>query len=349
MQVEPGKLLVVDDNRLNRLKLSRGLELQGHRVVLAEHGMEALALLASEAVDLVLLDIMMPEMDGFQVLERMKADADLRDLPVIVISALDEMESIVRCIQMGAEDYLLKPFDPVLLRARINACLEKKRLRDAVVQQLDFIREIFGKYVPKDIAATLIENRGQLAPKRTVATVLYSDIESFTSTAERIPPEQLFQMLNEYFPAVVEPITRHGGVVNQFIGDAILATFNIPMEDEQHADHAVQAAMEIQQALHQRRFAGLPVRTRIGINTGPVIAGNVGSGERFSYTVYGDAVNVAARLEQLNKAHDSLVLVSGFTRDRLLGSFPLSGIGETAIRGKAEAVPLYRLDWQPEP
>jgi signal transduction histidine kinase len=130
MAAERGHVLVVDDNRVNRLKLSLGLEQQGHTVGLAEDGAQALDALRGEAFDVVLLDIVMPGMDGYQVLERVKADPELRDIPVIVISALDEMDSVVRSIEMGAEDYLSKPFDPVLLRARLNSCLQKKRLRD---------------------------------------------------------------------------------------------------------------------------------------------------------------------------------------------------------------------------
>jgi len=166
MQVEPGRILVVDDNRMNRLKLSRGLELQGHTVVVAEDGPQALALLASEAVDVVLLDIMMPDMDGFQVLERIKADPALRALSVIMVSALDEMESIVKCVQMGAEDYLLKPFDPVLLRTRLDACLERLRLRATVARQRAFIRATLGDELSEDRLDSLIEHQASVSPGR---------------------------------------------------------------------------------------------------------------------------------------------------------------------------------------
>ena len=130
MATEKGKILVVDDNRMNRITLSRSVEQQGHVVSLAEDGHQALELLRSEEFDVVLLDIIMPEMDGYQVLDRVKSNPDTRDIPVIVISALDEIDSAVRCIEIGAEDYLPKPFNPVLLRARLNASLEKKNLRD---------------------------------------------------------------------------------------------------------------------------------------------------------------------------------------------------------------------------
>ena len=336
-----GHVLVVDDNRLNRLKLARGLEQQGYAVNTAENGREALEMLRSTSFELLLLDIMMPEMDGFQVLEEMKSDPDLRDIPVIVISALEEMDSVVKCIEMGAEDHMPKPFDPTLLNARIGASLEKKRLRDEVVEQLNFIRDIFGKYVPESIAKQIVAGKGILEPTQTTATILYTDIESFTSIAESIPPKQVVQMLNEYFPAVIEPITRYGGVVNQFQGDAMLVTFNIPIQDSQHADHAVNAALEIQELLKGTTFAGVALRTRIGINTGEVIAGNVGAGDRINYTVHGDAVNLAARLEQLNKQHGTLVLISESTVALLNGVYPIEPLGEVEIRGKTQSVRIF--------
>jgi signal transduction histidine kinase len=144
MAEEQGHILVVDDNRMNRIKLSRSLEQQGHQVGLAEDGRQALEMLRAEAFDVVLLDIIMPGLDGYQVLEHIKAEPELRDVPVIVISALDELDSVVRCIEMGAEDYLPKPFSPVLLRARLNASLQKKKLRDlekAYLQQEVMLRQ----------------------------------------------------------------------------------------------------------------------------------------------------------------------------------------------------------------
>ena len=165
------------------------------------------------------------------------------------------------------------------------------------MRQLAVIREVFGKYVPASVAAQVVADQGQLKPTHATATILYSDIEAFTSIAETMPPEQVLYMLNEYFPAVIEPVEKYGGIVNQFQGDAMLITFNVPVADTEHADHAVRAALEMQRAVDGKQFAGVQLKTRIGIATGKVIAGNVGSGERINYTVHGDAVNLAARLE----------------------------------------------------
>lgn len=332
-----GHVLVVDDDALNRLQLLQGLKQQGYSTAQAEDGEQALEILAEMSFDLVILDILMPKLDGFEVLRRMKDNGVLRDIPVIVISALDEMDSVVRCIKMGAEDHLSKPFDPTLLEARVSACLEKKQLRETIVRTL-------GKYVPESVAASIIRDEGTLEPTRTLATVLFSDIENFTSIAESMPPERVFQMLNEYFPAVVEPIIDHGGVVNQFQGDAMLVTFNVPVEDPNHADNAVKAAAAIQSVVTDKTFAGVSLRTRIGINTGEVIAGNVGAGSRYNYTVHGDAVNSAARLEQLNKEYGTNSIISESTKSLLQNDYSIEAIGEVPIRGKRESLRIFRLD-----
>ena len=221
--------------------------------------------------------------------------------------------------------------------------IESVRLFREVNRQFAIIREVFGKYVPENIAEAIVAGTGLLEPVQTTATILYSDLEGFTEIVEDMPPDRVVQMLNEYFPAVIEPINRNGGVVNQFQGDAMLVTFNVPVEDSRHADRAVETAREIIEVVERQRFAGIALRTRIGINTGTVVAGNVGSGDRINYTVHGDAVNLAARLEQLNKEYGTSVLVSGNTVSLLDGNYPLEPIGVVSIRGKHKAVELFRL------
>ena len=344
MENARGHVLVVDDDPLNRLQLLQGLKQQGYSTDQAEDGEQALHAMAKQRYDAVILDILMPKLDGFEVLRSMKDDGALRDIPVIVISALDEMENVVKCIRMGAEDHLAKPFDPTLLEARVGACLEKRRMRQAIVRTL-------GKYVPETVADAIIRDQGALQPDRTTATVLFSDIENFTSIAESMPPDQVFRMLNEYFPAVVRPVIDQGGVVNQFQGDAMLVTFNVPVGDPMHADKAVRAASAMQSAVSGSKFAGVTLRTRIGINTGEVIAGNVGTGTRYNYTVHGDAVNSAARLEQLNKEFGTRTIVSESTVELLEDDYPLEAIGgggggggEVPIRGKQKSLQIFKLN-----
>src|SRR5882724_8857253 len=224
---QSGRLLVVDDNRVNRLLLGRALEQLGHTVTFAENGREALVTLAKRPVDLVLLDIEMPEMDGYQVLAALAADPRLRDLPVVMMSSVEEVDSVARCIEMGAEDYLFKPVNPVLLRARVGASLEKKRLRDRQ-------RELFRQFATAEVAEELLKTGLTLGGKHVEASVMFSDIRAFTSLTEARSPVETIELLNSYYTLMFDAIGGHGGIVNQMLGDGLMAIFGAPLP---HADH----------------------------------------------------------------------------------------------------------------
>jgi CheY-like chemotaxis protein len=217
----PGSILIADDNRVNRLMLARGLEQEGHTVGFAEHGVEALDLLRQQSFDLLLLDVLMPELDGYEVLAKLKDDPVLRDIPVIVTSALDELDSVVRCLEMGAEDYLTKPVNPVLLNARINASLEKKRLRD---QQ----RELISKFATKEVADDLLTSGFSLGGQYVEASAMFCDIRSFTTISESRDPAETIELLNDYYLLMMDAIMGEGGIVNQMIGDGLMAIFGAP-------------------------------------------------------------------------------------------------------------------------
>jgi adenylate cyclase len=208
----PARLLVVDDNKVNRLLLTRSLEVQGHSVASAENGRVALEMLRRESFDLLLLDMEMPEMDGFQVLEQLVNDRQLHDLPVIVTSSLEGIDNVVRCIELGAEDYLSKPVNPVLLKARIGASLEKKHLRD---QQKELVR----RFATPEVAQDLQNSGFSLGGKRVHASVMFSDIRNFTALAESQPPEETIELLNTYYALMFDAINSHGGVVTLMMGD----------------------------------------------------------------------------------------------------------------------------------
>lgn len=316
----------------------------GHEAEQAENGAVALEMMKAEPFDLILLDIVMPVMDGHEVLRVMQAHEVLRSIPVIVISASAEVADAILCIQNGAEDYLPKPFDPVLLKARIGSSLAKKRLNDAVRKHMEFIRDILGKFVPDTVVNQIVESKGDLKPARALATVMMTDVVGFTRIVESHPPERVLEMLNSYFRAILDPITRHGGIVNNFEGDAVMALFNVPIADADHADRAVQAALEINEATVNQKFAGIELPTRIGIDTGEVIAGNVGDGTRLTYTVVGNTVNTAARLEQLNKELNSRVTISGATLSLLKQKYPLREAGTTTLRGLSDPIQISILD-----
>ncbi|MBI3375410.1 MAG: HAMP domain-containing protein [Betaproteobacteria bacterium] len=219
-----------------------------------------------------------------------------------------------------------------MLTERFNRMIEQ-------LSEKEFQRQTFGRYVPKHIANAIVENRGALAPQQRVATILFTDIQDFTRIAERLPPDQLVSLLNEYFSQVVEIVERHGGVVTQFQGDALLVVYNVPIEDPAHAANAVCAALEIESAINHRRFGdGVEFITRVGINTGLVVAGPVGAENRLIYTVHGDAVNLAARLEALNKELGTRILVAESTRELAGRGFAFTALGEVSVRGRSEPV-----------
>ena len=296
---ESGSILVVDDNDINRDLLSRYLERQGHTVQVADNGRLALEMIATGAFDLVLLDIMMPELNGYQVLQHLKQSETWRDLPVIMISALDEIDSAVRCIELGAEDYLRKPFNPVLLRARVQACLEKKRLRDLKVAQQRqltelnaalelrnrFIRQTFGSYLSDEIVDAILEKGGlKIGGEKRRATILMADLRGFTSLSERLAAEDVVAMINIYLETMTEIIQKYQGTIDEFIGDGILVIFGAPILRPDDPQRAVACAVEMQLAMtsvnERNRQAGYPeVALGIGINTGEVVMGNIGSQE----------------------------------------------------------------------
>jgi adenylate cyclase len=314
---ESGSILVVDDNGINRDLLSRYLERQGHAVQVAHNGRQALEMIATGAFDLVLLDIAMPGLTGYEVLQNLKSSETWRDLPVIMISALDEMDLVIRCIELGAEDYLPKPFNPVLLRNRVGDFLEKKRLRELEGEQQRklhelntalelrnrFIRETFGSYLSDEIVDTILEKGGlKIGGEKRRATILMADLRGFTSISERLPAKHVVAMLNIYLETMTEIIQKYQGTIDEFIGDGILVIFGAPILRPDDPLRAVACAVEMQLAMtsvnERNRRAGYPeLALGVGINTGDVVMGNIGSQKRIKYAVVGRAVNLTARIE----------------------------------------------------
>jgi class 3 adenylate cyclase len=216
------------------------------------------------------------------------------------------------------------------------------------LREREKIRETFGRYVDESVAATILrrEGEGALAGETREATILFTDIQGFTTIAEYLPPDQLITALNEYLETVLAPIRTHGGVVNTFIGDGLFASFNMPLACEGHATAALRAAIDIQRAVGQRTFGdrGVAFATRIGISTGHVIGGSVGAGQRLSFTLLGDTVNLAARLEELNKQHGTRILIAESTRLASDGSFAFEPLGKVAVRGRSDPVAVFSVD-----
>ena len=336
------RLLVVDDNKVNRLLLIRSLEMQGHRAVGAENGRVALEMLEHERFDLVLLDINMPEMDGFQVLERLLANPTLRDLPVIVTSSVEGMDSVVRCIELGAEDYLHKPVNPVLLKARVNSSLEKKRLRDAQ-------KELVRRFATAEVAQDLQDSGFALGGKHVSATVMFSDIRGFSAMAAAQPPDETIELLNSYYTLMFDAISGQRGVVNQMIGDGLMAVFGAPLPLPDAGLAAVRAALdmvEMIELLNVERAAAqkTPIQIGVGIASGRMIAGYTGTQHRATYTCVGSTVNLAARLEAHTKEAQRTILIDRATLDSLPPDVQVEVIGTVPLKGIAQPVEVFSVE-----
>jgi adenylate cyclase len=309
--------------------------------------------LARRPMDVVLLDIVMPELDGVSVLREIKSDAELRHIPVIMISAVDEVESVIGCIELGADDYLAKPFDPVLLRARINAGLAKKRLHDV---ERERVRDVFARFVPEQIVDQVISLSGddlRLGGALRTGTILFNDIRNFTSFAESTPAEQALEILNLFLGEMSDAVLDHGGSHLGFRGDGMMAAFGAPIETSDHADRAVAAAREMVDVrlprlnglLHSRGL-GEGFRMGVGLASGTFMAGNVGSARRLEYTAIGDVANTSARLESMTKGRPYSILIADSTRQMMSGASAadLVFVGEGEVRGKTTKVGLWTLD-----
>jgi adenylate cyclase len=342
-----GHLLVVDDEPLNREMLMRRLKRMGFTTSGAENGLLALELIAHETFDLVLMDIMMPVLDGFKTLERMKADEKLRHIPVIMLTALDEVSSTVRCIEAGAEDYVPKPFNPVILRARITASLEKKRLRD---QERAYLAEIQAErakserlllnVLPQAIGDRLKAGESTIVDAVPEATVMFADIVNFTGIAAQLTPAQTVAWLNEIFSDFDGLVERYRVEKIKTVGDSYMVVGGVPLAAPDHAVRCADMAMamiESMRTFNQRNR--LTWQIRIGMHTGPLVAGIIGS-KKFAYDLWGDTVNIASRLE--SHGEPGMIQVSETTQALLKPLFELKPRGylELKNRGKMAAFML---------
>ena len=335
------KILIVDDEPFNVDYLEQELEDLDYNIITASNGREALEKVTDEPPDLILLDIMMPIMDGFAVLGELKTDPLLRHIPVIIISAMNDLESVVKGIKHGAEDYLPKPFEPTLLHARISASLEKKLLRD---QQ----RKLLHTFATEEIAEELMKSGFTLGGRNMDATIMFADIRSFTTYTEQHEAADVVELLNSYFATMFVPISSHGGIVNQIIGDGLMALFGTLGKRGDHRIEAVLTAIEMVTVLkefNQKRAAEnkATINIGIGIASGTVMAGYAGTQHRATYTCVGDTVNLAARLEAQTKVLGKPILIEGMTRSALGDEFQVESHGLIQFKGKTVEVEVFSV------
>jgi len=355
-----GRVLVADDSAVNRKLLVQLLGRLGLQSIEVEDGAAALAVLHADGpagIDVVLLDVVMPELDGFETLAAIKADEALRDLPVIMVSGVDELDSVVRCIEMGATDYLSKPLNPQILGARINASLAAKRLRDldkeylerqtALTATIERQRVELSRFLSPQVAALVSSPHGEhlLAGHRRQITAVFCDLRGFTAFAETADPEELFAVLRDYHEAMGALIVGHGGTLEHFAGDGIMIFFNDPVLQPDHVERAVRMAVAM-----RARFADLAVRWRklgyelafgVGIAVGYATIGRIGFDGRFDYGAIGNAVILASRLS--SEAMGGQILLSQRAHAALEGRVEAEPVAELELKGIARVVQAYEL------
>ncbi len=337
---ETGRILVVDDIATNRDLLVRRLGREGHETLAAASGAEALEVLAREPVDVILLDILMPDMNGIEVLSRLKRHDTWRRIPVVMVSGLTEMDAVARCIEAGADDHIAKPIEPTILRARLQSCLAKKRWEDrerAYLERIEIEKSradaLLHAVLPGQVVARLNDGETVIADRFESVTILFADLVGFTPIAARMPPGALVQRLDAIFREFDALAERHGVEKIKTIGDAYMAAAGLPEPARDHADRVVAFARDMLHALAEEDHA-MPFALRVGVHTGPVIAGLLGR-RRFVYDLWGETVNVASRLE--SSGVPGRVQVSEATAEMLGGRWRLSPRGVIELKGVGPA------------
>jgi class 3 adenylate cyclase len=349
-----GVALVVDDSRVNRLVLVRHLAGLGLEAMEAENGAEALELLRASpsAFDLVLLDVLMPELDGYETLAAMKADDGLRHVPVLVVSGVEELDSVVRCIELGATDYLTKPINPRILEARIGASLAAKHLRDLELEYLEQQRLLtetierqkteLSRFLSPQVARLISSPEGEqmLAGHRRQITVAFCDLRGFTSFAEQADPEELLGVLGEYHRMIGDAIVEHGGTLEHFAGDGVMVFFNDPVPQDDHVERAVRMAITMRErfavlsgAWHKR---GYELGFGVGIAVGYATLGRIGFEGRYDYGAIGNVVILASRLS--SQAGPNQILLSQRAIAMVEGMVEVESVGELTLKGMSRPV-----------
>ena len=355
-----GRVLVVDDTAFNRRLLVRLLASIGHEALEAEHGRAALDLLrdpVTPPVDVILLDIVMPEMDGYETLGILKADPLLSDLPVIVISGVDELDSVVRCIRMGAADYLPKTVDPEILRARIEASMAGKRLHDLERQTLeeqtrmlatiDRQRSELSRFLSPQVAALVSSPDGEamLAGHRREITSMFCDLRNFTGFSEAAEPEEVLGFLRAYHGVMGPLIVAHEGTLEHFAGDGFMTFFNDPIAQPDHAARAVALAVAMREHFAELsadwRKRGHVLEIGIGIATGYATLGRIGFEGRYDYGAVGHGIILAARLS--GEAAAGEILISSRTYAAAETAIDALPAGDRQLKGFSRPVPVYAV------
>lgn len=338
-------VLVVDDEPELRELLSEWLILNDYDVVTAKSGEEALDVLATRAIDLVVTDVTMPGLSGVELCAHIKSDPALAFTPVVILTALSDLNARVAGLAAGADDFFTKPIQLVELQARARSLSRVKRLHDELEAKTRLLRTLFARFVSEDVAAEIVRDpEKHLAPggvKREV-TVLFGDLRGFTALADGLDPSDVVDILNVYLTLMVDTVFEFGGTLDKFRGDGIMAIFGAPISHGDDPARAVRCALAIQSRIRHERFPKFPdlrLQTGIGINTGTAVVGAIGSERRMDFTVIGGEVNIAARFE--SHAGPGQVLITGRTWEHVKDLVLVRELGPLRVKGVSEAVMAF--------
>ena len=332
-------ILAVDDEPANLALLRKLLRHQGYDVVEAANGRAALDAITDHLPDLVCLDVMMPDLDGIEVCQQLRHQAEHVGLPILLVTALNRPEDKARGLEAGANDFLSKPFDEIELAARVRSLLRTKALQDRLV-------DLLGRYVSDSIATEVLRNpfAVSLGGDRRQVSTLCADVRGYTALAAQHTPEQALDLLNRYLSLATDAVESHGGTVGDLLGDGVFAYFGAPVIHSDDPERAVRAALAMQAEVMRLEIPTMPgvrLQTGIGITTGTVIAGNIGSERRMHYAVVGDVVNIAARLQ--TAAGPGQVLVDEATHQAVSDLVTAQDLGSLRLAGKADWVRTFNV------
>lgn len=340
------KVLVADDNADNRQLIEDILIGLGHDTLVARDGLEALSQSLEQAPDLIVLDINMPGLSGFEVCQRLRDNPNTSQIPILMLTALADVDNRVKGLGLGADDYLTKPFSPRELIARIDARLRIKAHTDDLRATQEQIRKTFERFVPATVVEQLLEHPEEvrLGGQLKEITVMFADLQAFSSVSEHAAPETMLEVLNRYQELIVSHILEVEGTIDKFTGDGVMALFNTPLPQENHALQAVRAAVMIQRTLptfHQDFEPVFQLKVNFGINTGEAVVGNVGTAQLMDYTAIGDTVNLASRLEDIST--NGQILVSESTYRQIAPYVIAENLGPRLVKGRETEVTVYQI------
>ena len=340
------KVLIAEDNPDMRQLAEQVIGMMGLEVITAYDGPSALRTAQTQMPDLVLLDVDMPGMNGFDVCAVLKSNTETAQIPILMVTAQADIEHRVHGLGVGADDYLPKPYNPRELMARVETRLRAKTETDDLRHKQQLLRQTFERFVHGSVVQQMLEDprQVQLGGKLQEITVMFADLEGFTAMAEYTDPETLLSVLNRYHDLIVSLILQQNGTIDKFLGDGVMALFNTPLPQENHALYAVQTAVMIQDALadfHKK----LPAEHRMGINfgihTGQAVVGNVGTDRIMDFTAVGDTVNLASRLQGLS--HNNKILISSATYEKIKDCVRAQPIGNMHVKNRTETVMTYEV------